>query len=288
MHSLHGVGAQIHRYLVQIGGISDHGCGARVDPAPQMNACGQRRFEQFERLLNDRLNVYRRAVAEPAATESENALDQLPGTLGGMHDVVEIAPQGAAFSGLLLCQFAVPQDCSKYVIEVMGNAAGQRADCFHLLRLPQLRFQLFLVHLRPLLRIGVHGRTDESDRFAGHVTQTTAARVQPVPVTIRLPDAIFAFIAERASFEMICERGVKARHVLGMNDDLRQPDRAGGDLTVRAQSVKQFHLGRQKQAGRRDVPVPMPFVCPLHRERVALLAFPQRPLAGSDPAQLPQ
>ena len=89
-------------------------------------------------------------------------------------------------------QLAVPQDRAEYVIEVVGDAARQRADGFHFLRLPQLRLQLLLVDLRLLLRGHIDRRADEPDRLARRVAQTTAARMQPMPFAVGVADAIFA------------------------------------------------------------------------------------------------
>src|ERR1700677_1102780 len=123
---------------MEIGCIPDHRRISGVDPGLQTDVRGERSLEEFEGFDNDRLDIHRYLVAEAAAAESQDAFDQKLCTLGRMHDVVEVAPQLALCSTMLKREFAVPQNCPKDVIEVMGNPAGERADCLHLLRLPQL------------------------------------------------------------------------------------------------------------------------------------------------------
>src|SRR5882672_1851198 len=103
-----------------------------------------------------------------------------------------------------------------------------------------------------------------------------------------LRDAVFALVVRCTSFKMISQCGVEARHVVGVNDDLRQPCGASRDCTACALTSQRFHLRREEQPIRRDVPVPMPLIGSFHCERIALLAFPQRTLAGLDSPQLAQ
>src|SRR5882762_1793278 len=160
-------------------------------------------FEQLDRFLDDGLNIHRHALAEPTAAEAENAVDECLGAPGRVHDTIEVAPQRAACGRMLLRKLAVPQDRPEDVVEVMGDAAGERPDRLHLLRLPQLRLQVFLVDLRLLLRGDVDCRADEPPRLAGHIAQTTATCEQPRPLSVGLTDAIFALVLWRAPLEMI-------------------------------------------------------------------------------------
>src|SRR5580698_4073454 len=117
-----------------------------------------------------------------------------------MHDVVEVTPQLALCSAMLKRELAVPQNCPEDVVEVVSNPAGECADCLHLLRLPQLSFELLLDNLRRSLRSHVNRGTDESVGFAFRVEQTAPAREQPAPVAVGLADAILAFIVRAEAF----------------------------------------------------------------------------------------
>src|SRR5258708_17952305 len=99
-------------------------------------------------------------------------------------------------------EFAVAKDASQIVVEVMRDAARQCTDRLHLLRLPQLRLQFFLVDLRLPLRGYIARRTDEPQRLAGRVAQTPAASSQPTPIAARVPNTIFALIAPPSSLDV--------------------------------------------------------------------------------------
>src|ERR1022692_4115034 len=103
----------------------------------------------------------------------------------------------------------------------MSDAARQRADRLHLLRLPQLRFQSFPFHLSLLLSCHVHGRSDEAIRPTRLVPQAAAPRKEPAPVAVT--DAIFAFKTRRAALEMISHGEFEARLVIGVDVDSREP-----------------------------------------------------------------
>ena len=137
---------------MQMRRIADH-CGVTgCECFLQANPRGQRGCEQLERFLDHRLNVHRHALTEPAAAEAENAVNERLGAPRSVHDIVEVAPQGAAGSRMLVRKLPVPQDRSEDVVEVMGDATGQCPHRLHLLRLPQLRLQAFPVDSRLFFR----------------------------------------------------------------------------------------------------------------------------------------
>src|SRR5438552_2531753 len=126
----------------------------------------------------------------------------------------------------------VPRDRSEDIVEVMGDAAGQRPHRLHLLRLPQLRLQAFLVEFRLFLRAYVDCGADKPIRLAGRVAQTPATREQPMPRAVRLTYAVLALVLRRTPLEMIRYGGLEARHVVGVNDDVRPPRGASWDCGV--------------------------------------------------------
>ena len=166
---------------------------------------GQRCLEQLERFHDDDLNVHRFAIAKAAAAESENALDQHLCALGRVHDVVQIAAQGALFRRLLQGELAVAQDGAEDVVEVVGDAAGQRADRLHLLRLPQLRFERSLSICACFCAVtSMAEPTKRSGLPVASRTHRPRASNQ-CQFAVGMTDAIFALEARRASFEMILE-----------------------------------------------------------------------------------
>src|SRR5712664_2367353 len=105
----------------------------------------------------------------------------------------------------------------------MGDPAGQGPDGLHLLRLPQLRLQMFLLDPRLLLRGNIDCRADEPVRLAGSVAQAVAACRQPTPRSARLARTVFALVTRRTSLEMVCKCRIPERRVIGVNDGRRHP-----------------------------------------------------------------
>src|SRR5207302_1320292 len=162
----------------------------------------------------------------------EGHAEHTAASLHGLQRVIAIAPQGSVRRRSLLRKLPVPHDRSEDIVEVMGDAAGQRPHRLHLLRLPQLRLQAFLVEFRLFLRAYVDCGADEPIRLAGRVAQTPATREQPMPRAVRLTYAVLALVLRRTPLEMIRYGGLEARHVVGVNDDVRPPRGASWDCSV--------------------------------------------------------
>ena len=111
-HRLDGVRAQVHHDLMELRRIGDHGGVTGIELAFKLNAARQRRGKQIERFTDRRLNVDRRAVADAAAAERENAFDQCLRPPRRVHDVVDIASHGARWRRALLRELAVSEDRS--------------------------------------------------------------------------------------------------------------------------------------------------------------------------------
>ncbi len=90
LHRLHRIGTQIHRDLMQVSCVADHGGIAGFEPGHEPYAGGQRGPEQFQGLLDDGLNVHRDTLTQAAAAEAENAVDECLGAPGRLHDVVHV------------------------------------------------------------------------------------------------------------------------------------------------------------------------------------------------------
>ncbi|OPZ59291.1 MAG: hypothetical protein BWY87_01078 [Deltaproteobacteria bacterium ADurb.Bin510] len=67
------------------------------------------------------------------------------GTAGRLEDVLLVAPQGARVAEHGQAHLGVADDGGQHVVEVVGDAAGQRADGLHLLGLHQLLLEFDLV-----------------------------------------------------------------------------------------------------------------------------------------------
>jgi hypothetical protein len=152
-HRLHGVGAQVHHHLVDLGRVAEHAGVAASSRRSSRTPRGQRRGDAVERLDDDRLHVHRHALGHAAAAEGEDALDQRLGAQARGERRVDVAAQRRALGGVLLRQLAVAEDRREDVVEVVGDAAGERADRLELLCLAQLQLEAVALGLGALLAL---------------------------------------------------------------------------------------------------------------------------------------
>src|SRR5512144_1900970 len=75
--------------------------------------------------------------------EREQAMCQLPGAAGRPKRIVEEFPILGIAADALLQELQIAHDNGEQVVEIVCDAAGELAHCFHLLRLPELLFDLF-------------------------------------------------------------------------------------------------------------------------------------------------
>ena len=75
------------------------------------------------------------------AAEREQLSGQSRGALARLTDAPAAFGQLLPGHPFIAQQFGVPLDDGEDVVEFMGYAGGEPTDCFHLLRLAQLRFQ---------------------------------------------------------------------------------------------------------------------------------------------------
>src|ERR1700686_4392744 len=106
---------------MQVRRVADHGSVAGFEPFLEAYPRGQRGDEEFERLLNDGLNIHRHALTEAGAAEPKNSVDQRLGAVGRVQDILDIAPQSTAFLRMLEGKLAVAHDRPQDVIEVVGD-----------------------------------------------------------------------------------------------------------------------------------------------------------------------
>src|SRR5580658_3869409 len=156
---------------MQLRGISDHRRVTGEQLPFEAYPGWKRGGEQFQSFLGDRLHMNRRTLTESTATETEDAVNQRFGAAGSMQDVIQVAPQRAALHRLLMRKFAVAEDRTEDVVEVVGDPAGESAYRFHLLRLPQLCLEVLLVDLRLLLSSDVDCRAGKPVRIAARIAQ---------------------------------------------------------------------------------------------------------------------
>ena len=161
-HGMMGVGAEVHHNLMDLDGVGfNHGIVVQI-ASLDFNRGGQRGAYQFEHFLDDQVDLNRLFFLLALTTERENLVDQTFGTLAGRENIVQRLAGILALTGMNTGDFRVSENGLKDIVEVVGNAAGQRSDGFHFLGLPQLRaeFGFFFFGLDPIGNItgnGQHG-----------------------------------------------------------------------------------------------------------------------------------
>ena len=166
LHGVTGIDADVHHQLLQL-----HGLGADLGKIigravkPQVDARRQSGGKHFHGFLDQRYRVERSGPAAAATAEGQHLLDQIPRPLTGAIHLAQVffqlflAVADTAGHG----QVRVTDDAGQDVIEVMGDARGQLANRFHLLRLLHAFFHaatlvLHVAMLGDILQVDRHTR----------------------------------------------------------------------------------------------------------------------------------
>ena len=142
--------------------------------------------------------MHRNATANAATAECQNLLDQRAGhALPACMTCVQLIVERLALAQLPLRQLAVAQDRAQDVVEVVRDAAGERADRLHLLRTAQrvLRTRaLQLARAQFLLRALTLSDVDHSahkfNEMAGRAQNRMTYDVNVPDGAIRMHDAV--------------------------------------------------------------------------------------------------
>ena len=179
----------------------------------------------------------------------------------------------------LLRHLAVAEDGGQDVVEVVRDAAGQRADGLELLRLAQLRFEPLALGLGVLALRDVFHRAGHAVRPALRRRARHAALAVPVPVP-----AVVQPVLDLEVRRLALQVGLASARRTGSTSSgwwrvLSIHTRRG--CSGSADSSEQFlRARRQEQDVAGQVPVPQAFVGAGHRELVALFGAAQRLLGA--------
>jgi hypothetical protein len=181
---------------------------------------------------------------------------------------------------VLVRELAVTEYRAEDVVEVVGDSSGECPHRFHFLRLPKLHLEPVFLALGFLAGCYVDRGAHESVRLAGTVPQSTSASKQPMPLAVRMTHAILELEERRSSVDMLVDKCVEPREIVGMHIRAREHVRARRHGRLRPQPGKDLHFGRDEYAVALEIPIPMSLVRALHRECVPLLALAQGRLSG--------
>jgi hypothetical protein len=154
------------------------------------------------------------------AAESEELGGQIGSTARCVPDLADVIPDGAFHPEFIQKEIAVTENGREEIIEVVGDAAGQLAESFHLLRTNELILELFS-------RRYVHERADELNGPAFAIANDEAAFEQVEVRTISMPETVFSRPMVTFAGQSIADGDGGARPILGMNLLLPEPDIAG-------------------------------------------------------------
>ena len=267
---------------MDLGRVAEHRGITSAEVALEAHLRRQRRGGCHQRLVDHRLHVDRHAFTGAAAAERQDALDQRLRAQRGAHRGIDVPALRRAFGAVALHQLAIAEDRGEDVVEVVRDAAGQRAHRLELLRLAQLRFEPVALGLGVLARGDVFERTGHPVRPALLVTQRDAALAEPDPaVRARVVEPVLDLpVRSAAVVEVGLQRVVHALLVVRVVAEHPPPLLARAHRFAGLQA-EQFLGARGEEEGlAAHVPVPHAFVRPGDRQLVALLRLAQRLLGA--------
>ena len=145
-HGIAGIHAEVEQHLIQLRGIAAHRpqVGAHMGDAPDVRREGVLHHpaevgDQMPDLEDD-------GAVRPSAREGEDLLDHARAAPGAGFDNVDDLV-GVGIRGLRAQQLHRHENGREHVVQIVGHAAGQRADALEALGAKELRLQLFELRL---------------------------------------------------------------------------------------------------------------------------------------------
>ena len=160
------VGAEVHHHLVDARAIGEHVGDVAREPGHQLDARRQRRPQQPHRFLDDLAQPDDAPLVRLPPPEREDLLDELAGARARLLDFRQALLRRMLRHEILPRQFDVADDRAEDVVEVVRDAAGERAEGLHLLRLAQRRLQPLPRRLGVLQVLDVHEDADQAEELA--------------------------------------------------------------------------------------------------------------------------
>ena len=248
---MEGVRGQIQDDLADLRGVGHDFGVAGVQVGLYLDRGGNRGLQQIDRFPDDRFDAQSLALVFLAAAEQQDALDQVRAPIRGLQHARQIAGQRPFLLDLLARQRREAENGLENVVEVVRDAAGERAQGFHLLGLPQLRL-LGLVR-----KVGLQDRRDVlGHRFdQGSIRQVEPAR--PVGDQDHADDRVAD--ADRHGHHVfdlqvvvVQAQFVVLDHRLPPIDHLLEERRHSVGREIHADGLAGFELSGRRQAGSPD------------------------------------
>ncbi len=141
-HGILRIHDQVHDDLFELPGVGAGVSGVGGEARDQFDVFADQGPQQPLHVADHAVDVDDLQFQELLAAERQQLPGQGRGAVGGLLDRLHLVVHVAAFFQLLQQHLGVSGDHHQQVVEVVRDAAGQPAHRIHLLRLPQLLFQL--------------------------------------------------------------------------------------------------------------------------------------------------
>src|SRR5215510_4515595 len=142
-HRVARVDAEVHQHLVKLRRVARYAIQIRVDREGNLDVFRHRIGQDLDDLLYKAPGLQRDVFTLDPAGEREHLFDHLASAHGVCMKDVEQA-LAAFVIETHLQQLHRGEDRREHVVQVVCDAAGERADALHTLRAQELRFETFL------------------------------------------------------------------------------------------------------------------------------------------------
>ena len=156
-----GVCPEIDQHLVNRCGVGQDGQPVSRDARLQRDGGRDRGAKELQGILRDGDDVHRPPLRRFLPAEGEDLVHEVLCPVAGIQNLCQV-PSGLAVDGVVQGKIGEADDGEKDVVEVVGDAACQRADGLHLLRLAQLPLEFLPCLLGPFQTGDVHGREHDA------------------------------------------------------------------------------------------------------------------------------
>ena len=164
---------------MDLGGIGEHGGRIGRDPRLEFHPGRQAGPEENEGCVDDEVQALGEAFARVAAAESQSLADEFAGAVRGGGDAVEPRVDGMAGRELEAGEVDGAEGAVEDVVEIVGDAAGERAERLHRAALAELGLDLFPLFLGALEVGNVGEGADVTGEFAVGVTMGAGLADEP-------------------------------------------------------------------------------------------------------------
>ena len=141
-HGVARIHHQVHQHLFDLSRIRAHHSQVRPQRQLQIDILADQPPQHRGQARHQLIQVQHPGLQDLRPAVSQQLLGQRCRALAGLQDLLRRVMIRIARLQRVQDQLAVARDDGQQIIEIVRHAARQHAHRFHLLRLPQLRFQL--------------------------------------------------------------------------------------------------------------------------------------------------